>query len=146
MAEPARWAAVTGHRPGRSPHVPLPEGREPTHLLVAPVLVVITLDLANVSAVDSGLGRISLTAGASVTPSPTTSSSRRAAAGYGGHLTSVLARQEPALRDLLHLPEQHVLATMIPLGRPVKEITKLKRRPVEEFTAVGTFFDPAFTP
>jgi nitroreductase len=55
----------------------------------------------------------------------------------------VLARQEPAFRELLGIPDQFILATMLPLGRPVREITKLKRTPVEEFTTVGTFDGPA---
>jgi hypothetical protein len=49
--------------------------------------------------------------------------------------TSVLARQEPALRALLRIPGEQVLATMLPIGRPAREITKLRRVPVEEFTS-----------
>jgi hypothetical protein len=60
-------------------------------------------------------------------------------------VTSVLARQEPALRELLEIPERFILATMIPLGRPVREITKLRRAEVEDFTTVGSFAGPAFT-
>jgi nitroreductase len=64
--------------------------------------------------------------------------------GLGGHVTSVLARQEPALRELLDIPEHFILATMVPLGRPVREITKLRRADVEEFTTIDTFTGKAF--
>ena len=57
----------------------------------------------------------------------------------------MLARQEPALRELLGIPREYALATMIPLGKPVKEITKLRRAEVEEFTTVERFDGPAFT-
>jgi hypothetical protein len=49
------------------------------------------------------------------------------------------------LRALLDIPDHFILATLVPLGRPVKEITKLRRAEVEEFTTVGTFNGPAFT-
>jgi nitroreductase len=65
-------------------------------------------------------------------------------AGYGGHMTTVLARQEPALRALLGIPEHYALATMLPLGKPVKEITKLRRADVETFTTVEQFDGPPF--
>ncbi len=63
---------------------------------------------------------------------------------FGGHFTSVLARQEPAVRELLGFPSQYALATLLPLGEPAKEITKLRRQPVESFTTIGTFAGPPF--
>jgi nitroreductase len=117
--------------------VPLPQGF-PQYLADAPVLLVITLDLSAVSAVDSGLGRLSLSTGASVYPFAHNILLAARARGYGGHFTSVLARQEPALRELLALPDHHALATMLPIGRPAKAITRLRRTPVESFTTEET--------
>ena len=37
------------------------------------------------------------------------------------------------------------VVAMLPLGRPQREVTKLRRAPVESFTTVGTFDGPAFT-
>jgi nitroreductase len=65
-------------------------------------------------------------------------------AGYGGHITSVLVRQAPQLRELLHIPEGHAVATVLPLGRPARRITRLRRDPVEAFATVGTFDGPVF--
>jgi len=118
--------------------VSLPEGTQ-DHIARAPVLLVITIDLTNISAVDSGLGRLSISAGASVYPFAHNILLAARARGYGGHITSVLARQEPALRELLHIPPEHVLATMVPIGKPVKIVTKLRRQPVETFATVDTF-------
>jgi nitroreductase len=116
-----------------------------SYLAAAPVQLVILLDLANCSAVDSGLDRLSISAGASVYPFAHNILLAARERGYGGHITSVLARQEPALRELLGFPQDTVLATMLPLGRPVKQVTRLSRIGVEEFAAVGRFDGPAFT-
>jgi nitroreductase len=118
--------------------VPLPDGFQ-DHIGEAPVLLVITVDFTNVSAVDSGIGRLSISAGGSVYPFAHNILLAARARGYGGHFTSVLARQEPALRELLHIPEEHALATMLPIGQPVKHVTKLSRQPVESFATVETF-------
>jgi nitroreductase len=122
---------------------PLPG--EPSHIATAPVILVILLDTTAVSSVDSGLGRVPVTTGGSVFPFAQNILLAARDAGLGGHLTSVLARQEPALRALLEIPEHFILATMIPLGKPAREITRLRRAPVEEFTTVGFFDGPAFT-
>jgi len=114
------------------------------HIATAPVLLVILLDFENCPAVDSGLDRISISAGASAYPFAHNILLAARNLGYGGHLTSVVARQEPALRTLLRIPDRFALATVIPLGKPVKQITRLRREPVESFTTVGSFDGPAF--
>lgn len=136
---------------GQAPQIDLDEARtvplpnEPSHVWTAPVLIVILLDTTAVSSVDSGLGRVPVTAGGSAFPFAHNILLAARDVGLGGHVTSVLARQEPALRKLLRIPDEFILATMVPLGRPVREITKLRRVAVEEFTTVGTFDGPAFT-
>ena len=124
--------------------IPLEVG-PPEYMATAPVLLVITLDLTNVSAVDSGLGRLSITAGGSVYPFAHNILLAARDLGYGGHMTSVLSRQEPELRKLLRIPEDHVLGTMLPLGKPEREVTKLRRIGVEEFTTLETADGPACT-
>jgi nitroreductase len=116
-----------------------PSGADHSHIGVAPVLVVILLDLSNCSAVDGGLDRLSISAGASVYPFAHNILLAARERGYGGHFTSVLARQEHALRQLLRVPDQFALATVLPLGRPQREITRLRREPVEAFTTVDVF-------
>lgn len=143
------FAAVDAHKNGPPP-VDLEEARgiplpmDASYFATVPVLLVILLDLASVAAVDTGLDRLSLATGGSVYPLAHNVLLAARAAGYGGHLTTVLARQEPALRELLGYDLPFALATMIPLGKPVKEITKLRRAKVEEFTTVERFDGPAF--
>jgi nitroreductase len=136
---------------GKPPRIDLAAARtehlpdEPSHIATAPVLLVILLDTMAVSSVDSGLGRVPVTTGGSVFPFAQNVLLAARDAGLGGHLTSLLARQETALRALLEIPEHFILATLIPLGRPVKEVTKLRRAAVEEFTTKGFFDGPPLT-
>lgn len=104
-----------------------------------PVLLLITIDLARVTAMDSGLGRLSISAGGSVYPFAHNILLAARDRGYGGVVTSVLVRQEAAVKKLLGIPDSYALAATIPLGRPEKVITKLSRRPVEDFTTVDRF-------
>lgn len=129
----------------RAVATPAGPGGDPSYLSRVPVLLVILLDLSNCSAVDSGLDRLSIAAGASVYPFAHNVLLAARDAGYGGHLTSVLARQEPAVRDLLGIPARYALATMLPLGRPAREVTRLRRAPVEAFTTSERFDGAAFT-
>jgi nitroreductase len=137
---------------GKAPQIDLDTARQTpldhefTHIATAPVLLVILVDTTAVSSVDSGLGRVPLTAGGSVFPFAHNILLAARDRGYGGHITSVLSRQEPALRALLDIPDHYILATMLPLGRPTRQVTKLRRAAVDEFTTLETFDGPAFTP
>lgn len=112
----------------------------------APVVLVISVDLSQMTAMDSGLGRLSICAGASVFPFAHNILLAARDVGFGGVVTTVLVRQEPAVRSLLHIPDGHALACTIPLGRPVNEVTRLRRKPVVEFATRDRFdgipFDP----
>jgi nitroreductase len=111
----------------------------------APVLLVVSVDLAKMTAMDSGLGRLSIAAGGSVYPFAHNILLAARDSGFGGVVTTVLVRQEPAVKALLHIPEGHAVACSIPLGRPVREITRLRRNPVPEFTTLDRFDGPAFS-
>jgi nitroreductase len=141
---------VAAEAQGRTePAIDLDEARQvpldapPAYLATAPVLLVILLDLSNCSAVDSGLDRLSISTGASIYPFAHNILLAARDRGFGGHITSVLARQEGALRQLLHIPSHFALATMLPLGRPEHPVTRLRRQAVEDFTTIGTYDGPA---
>ena len=53
--------------------------------------------------------------------------------GYAGVLTTYLAPAEAELRRLLALPDSYALAAAVPLGRPKRVLTRLRRNPVEAF-------------
>jgi nitroreductase len=59
--------------------------------------------------------------------------------GYGGTLTTMAATEEPKVKALLGIPEQYAVAAVLPLGRPVRQPTRLRRNPVAEFATRERF-------
>jgi len=110
-----------------------------------PALLVVGIDLSVVSSFDQRLDRVGVISGASVYPFVQNILLAARNEGYGGVLTTFLAGREPEAQHLLGLPRHIAVAAMVPLGRPVKQMTKLRRRRVEEFTTVDRLDGPAFT-
>src|SRR5258708_35233926 len=78
------------------------------------------------------LDRIGLVSGASVYPLVWNILLAARNEGYGGNLTSMAVPQEAQVRELLGLPDTHGLAAVVPLGKPTRQLTKLRRHSVEE--------------
>jgi nitroreductase len=110
-----------------------------------PVLLLLVADLGALATVDNGLDRQSIVGGASIYPFGHNLLLAARNEGLGGVMTSVLARQEPRVRELIGIPDGHAVAGLIALGHPERTIRKLSRRSVEEFTTVDRFDGPAFT-
>jgi nitroreductase len=153
LARPAarRYAAQLAH--GESPWNPLqPPAADAsaidateapaqmwTTLRDAPVVLVFTLDLGVVAATDQDLNRIAVVPGASVYPMVWNVLLAARNEGYGGVPTTMVIAEEPRAKELLGVPEQYALAAFVPLGKPVRQVTKLKRRSVEEFVTRERF-------
>jgi nitroreductase len=105
----------------------------------APVVLVICLDLAVVAATDQALARIAVVPGASVYPFVWSVLLAARNEGYGGVLTTGAVAEEPRVKDLLGVPDQYAVAAVVPLGKPVRQVTKLRRRPVSEFATRERF-------
>lgn len=149
-----RYAAQLAH--GESPWNPLqPSEIEPSviestkppeqmfaPLREAPVVLVICLDLAVVAASDQDLDRIGVIAGASVYPFVWNVLLAARNEGYGGVLTTMVAPEEPRVRQLLGVPEHYAIAAVVPMGKPVRQVTRLRRRPVSEFVTHERFDGP----
>jgi nitroreductase len=105
-------------------------------LTQAPVLLFVFVDLAVVAAMDQQLDRVGVIAGASIYPFVWNILLAARDAGYGGTLTTFVGAEERKLQALLGVPAQMAFAAMIPLGRPVKQLTRLARRPVDEFAVL----------
>ncbi len=110
----------------------------------APVLLVVTVDLSVVAATDSELDRVGVVPGASVYPLVWNILTGARANGLGGTITTMAATEEPAVRDLLGVPEHHAVAAVVPIGRPVKQLTRLRRAAVEDFVTRERFDGSAF--
>jgi nitroreductase len=105
----------------------------------ASVVLVVTLDLAYVAAMDQDLDRIGVVSGASVYPLVWNILLGARNEGYGGTLTTMAVPEETQIRGLLGIPDTHAVAALVPLGKPVRQLSKLRRRPVEDFTSRDRF-------
>jgi nitroreductase len=105
----------------------------------APVVLVITVDLAHVAAMDQNLDRIGVISGASVYPLVWNILLAARNEGYGGTLTTMAIPEEETIRGMLGIPDTHAVAALLPLGKPTRQPSKLRRNPVEEFTTHDRF-------
>jgi nitroreductase len=114
------------------------------HLRTASVLLVVCLDLSSIAALDKDLDRISIACGGSIYPLVWNVLLAARAEGYGGTMTTISLAVEPQIKTLLDIPAHWALATLVPMGKPVKQLTKLKRKPVSEFVVKDRFGGDAF--
>jgi nitroreductase len=110
----------------------------------APVVLVICLNLGVVAATDQDLDRIGVIAGASVYPFVWNVMLAARNEGFGGVTSTMAVAEEPRVKELLHLPDEFAIAAVVPLGRPVHQVSKLTRRPVAEFVTRERFDGEAF--
>lgn len=110
-----------------------------------PALLVIAIDLSVVASFDRELERVGVISGASIYPFVQNILLAARDAGYGGVLTTSIAAAEPQAREVLQLPHTMAVCALIPLGRPRKQLTRLRRQPVESFTTIDRFTGPPLT-
>jgi len=110
----------------------------------ASCLLAIALDLRVVASTDQYLNRVGVISGASIYPFVWNILLAARQAGFGGTITTLPAAEEPEVQKLLELPSYLAVAAIIPLGKPVRQLTKLKRRSVEEITTWDTFTGAKF--
>lgn len=115
-------------------------------ILTAAVVVVVLVDLAALAATDQDLDRIGIVGGASVYPLVWDMLLAARAEGFGGVMNTMAIPAEAEVLELLGAPEHHALACIVPLGKPVRQPTKLNRRPVAAFVTRERYDGEPFTP
>ena len=117
--------------------------RAPAELLgsytAAPVLLVFVVDLKVVASMDQELERIGVISGGSIYPFVWNVLLCAREAGFGGTITTLPAARESDMQALLNIPADHAVAAVVPLGKPVKQLTRLKRRSVNEIVSRERF-------
>ena len=98
----------------------------------APVVLVVGVDLSVVASFDSQLDRVGVISGASIYPLVWSMLLAARGRGLAGVLTTMPSGMESDVQQALGLPPHVAVAAAIPLGRPVKQITKLTRAPVSD--------------
>lgn len=109
------------------------------------VVLVFTVDLKVIASMDQYLDRVGIISGGSIYPLAWNTLLAARAAGFGGTITTLAISKEDQIKELLNIPEDFAVAAVMPLGKPVKQLTKLRRRPVEDFVTRESFNGAAFT-
>ena len=112
------------------------------HLDEAPVLLVLLADLTRLATVDRDSGRYTMVGGASIYPFAWSILLAARDEGLGGVMTTVAVREEPAVKELLGVPDELVVAAVLALGRPVHQPTRLTRAPVGSFATLDRYDGP----
>jgi nitroreductase len=115
------------------------------HLDEVPVMLVLLADPRALAAMDKDADRYTMAGGASIYPFAWNLLLAARAEGLAGVVTTMAIRREQEVKDLLGVPDPLILAGVIALGRPVKQPSRLTRRPVEEFATVNRFDGAPFT-
>jgi nitroreductase len=108
-------------------------------MMQAPVLLLLAVDLRVVASFDSGLPRVGVISGASIYPFVWNILLAARNEGLGGTLTTFVAPAEAEARRMFALPDSFAVSALLPIGRPVRQLTRLKRKRVEEFTTVDEY-------
>ncbi len=110
----------------------------------ASVVLVFVVDLGVVAATDQHLDRVGVIAGASIYPLVWNVLLGARQLGFGGTISTMAVAEEPSVQALLKIPSRYAVCAVVPLGRPVKQLTKLRRRIVAEFVTRERFDGEAF--
>lgn len=117
-----------------------------TPFLKSSVVLVVLVDLRVVASMDQLLERIGVVSGASIYPLVWNILLGLRQAGYGGTITTLAAARESEVQRLIGAPTHYAVAACVPVGKPIKQLTRLKRHAVEEFTTHERWDGPAFSP
>jgi nitroreductase len=115
------------------------------HFERVPALLVVVVDMRQLAAFDKDLDRYSFIGGGSVYPFCQNVLLAARSRGIGATMTTFLAGREAQARELLRFPDHYAVAATIALGWPVRQVTRLSRKQVEEFTTVDTFDGEPFS-
>ncbi|HSV39948.1 MAG TPA: nitroreductase family protein [Nocardioidaceae bacterium] len=114
-------------------------------VLEAAAVLVFCVDLRLVAALDKELDRVGIAGGASVYPLVWNVLLSARNEGFGGTITTTAVAEEPAVRALLGIPEEYAVACVVPLGKPVHQLSTLTRLPVEQLAVSERWDGPALT-
>jgi nitroreductase len=108
-----------------------------------PLHLVVCARLGDLAIVDAGLDRPSIVGGASIYPFVQNILLGLRAEGLGAALTTILARAELEVKQLLQIPDDVVLAAYVLVGpRDESWPARLSRKPVEEFAFAERYGEP----
>ncbi|MCC6438449.1 MAG: nitroreductase family protein [Acidimicrobiales bacterium] len=113
-------------------------------LAEVPVLLVCCVELATLAVTDKELDRQSIVGGGSLYTFIQNVLLGCRNEGLGSALTTLLCAEEPAVAELLGIPEGFAVGALVAVGHPVpeKQYTRLTRKPVEEIVFLNGWGEP----
>ena len=111
----------------------------------ASAVLVFVVDLKVVASMDQDLDRIGIISGASIYPFVWNVLLGARQAGFGGTITTLAVAREGEVQMLLNIPVDFAVAAVVPLGKPVKQLNKLRRNAVAEIASRERFDGAALT-
>jgi len=111
----------------------------------ASVVLVFVVDLKVVASMDQFLDRVGIVSGGSIYPFVWNVLLAARNAGFGGTITTLAIAEEPAVKALLDIPDDFGVCAIVPIGKPARQLTKLRRRPVEDIATRERFGGTAFS-
>jgi nitroreductase len=112
----------------------------------APVVLVVCVDLKVVASTDQYLDRVGVVTGASIYPFVYGILLAARHEGFGGTITTMAIAQEAKIQDLLGIPRHVAVCALMPLGRPRRQLRKLRRKPVPEVAMRERWGGPPLMP
>jgi nitroreductase len=105
-----------------------------------PLQLVVCVRLGALAIVDRDLDRPSIVGGASIYPFVQNMILGFRSEGLGATFSSLLAADEPEMKRLLDIPDDHAVAGVLSAGYRTEPFpTRLRRKPVEEFAVRNRF-------
>ena len=115
------------------------------HFAEHPAIVVVCGEISGLHVTDAGLDRTSVVGGGSIYPTMQNFCLALRDQGVASAVTTLLCLSEPAVRDLLQIPDGFITAAHVGVGYPATGFpTKLSRQPVEDIVSLETFGTPMF--
>ncbi len=113
------------------------------HFGESPVLLVVCFNPEGLAVTDAQLDRQSVVGGGSIYPAVENLLLACRAEGLGCVLTTLLCMEEPAVRELLGIPDPWGTAAVVPIGYPVlRGHGPISRRSVEELAFANAWGTP----
>jgi nitroreductase len=113
------------------------------HMSEVPVLLVLCAELSGLYPTDNKLGRLSVVGGASLYPTMQNVCLALRAEGVATAVTTLLCHDEPAVRELLELPDDVLTAAHVAVGYPERGFpTRLSRLPVGRSVSLERWGSP----
>lgn len=104
-----------------------------------PVMLVLLADLSKLATVDRDCGHYTMVGGASIYPFAWSILLAARGEGLAGVMTTMVVRDEQAVKDQLGIPETVSVVGVLALGVPVHRPTKLRRDPVDSFATIDRY-------